>query len=896
MASRRKPTSLPTRRPRTSATPGPAGLREQLAATARILRALASAPGNLQAVLDAVAEQAARVCGATDSLIHRLDGDRLRLMAHHGPIRTVLEQGDTMPLTRDSVAGRAVLERRTVHLPDIETAAVEYPTSFQISRHGGHRTMLAVPLVTEERVLGVIAIRRSEVREFTAGQIAALESFADQAAIAIGHARLFQEVTEALERERATGAILRVIASSPTMVDPVFDAILDSALSLCASPVGNLFLFDGEAFRLVARRGLPSALVEAWQRPQRYGPHTALARAVAECQPVQIVDMMADPAYEEREPLRVQAVELMGGRTALCVPMLKDGTPIGVIGIWRREVRAFSENQIQLLSTFADQAVIAIENVRLFQELEARNRELTEALERERATSEVLRAISASPTAVEPVFETILASAMRLCDVPVGLLFLYENEALRLVADRGAPATFTEPLRAPRQLSQVSPGVGLARTVADRRPIQVLDTMDDPAYAEGTRARLATVELLGARTVVWVPMLREGEPVGVICTWRREVRAFTDAQINLLTTFAAQAVIAIENVRLFQELQTRNRELTEALEQQTATAEILRVISSSPTALQPVLDAVAESAARVCGATDSHICLLEGDGLRIAATHGEHWSPSVAVGTLITATPASVAGRAVCERRTLHIDDLDALPETEYSETRARIRRAHSRAGTTLVVPLLREGAPLGAIVIRREVVQPFSVRQIALLETFADQAVIAIENVRLFTELEARNRELTEALEQQTATSEILRVISRSQTDVQPVFDAIVRSAARLCDGVFGGLYRFDGELIHLVAAHNLSPDALEAARQIFPAPLTRELSAGRAILDRAVIHIPDVESDQEYKRSLTRVVGARSLLTVPMFREGHPVGTINVARAGPGPFSPKQIELLRR
>ena len=270
--------------------------------------------------------------------------------------------------------------------------------------------------------------------------------------------------------------------------------------------------------------------------------------------------------------------------------------------IWRREVRAFSESQIQLLSTFADQAVIALENVRLFTELAARNRELTDALERERATGEVLGAINASPTAVEPVFETILASAMRLCDVPVGLLFLYENEALRLAAHRGAPATFTERIRTPRSLSQLSPGVGLARAMADRRPIHVLDTLADPAYAEGTRARAATVEALGARTIVWVPLLREGEPVGVICTWRHEVRAFTDAEINLLVTFAAQAVIALENVRLFTELGARNRELTEALEQQTATAEILRVISSSPTDLQPVMDAVAENAARVCGA------------------------------------------------------------------------------------------------------------------------------------------------------------------------------------------------------------------------------------------------------------------------------------------------------
>jgi hypothetical protein len=318
MASRRKAPSRPARRPRTSAAPGPAGVRAQLAATTRILRALADAPGNLQAVLDAVAEQAARVCGATDSVIHRLDGDGLHPLAHHGSISLGIKIGDIFPITRDAAAGRAALERRTIHIPDVEAAAAEYPASLQISRQGGlHRAILAVPLVSEERTVDVIVIRRSEARPFTAVQIAALESFADQAAIAIGHARLFQEVTEALERERATGAILRVIASSPTTVDPVLDAILDSALSLCASPVGNLLLYDGEAFRLVAHRGVPGAVVEALQRPQRHGPHNGSTRAVTECRPVQILDMMADPAYEERDPIRLKTVELLGTRTAL---------------------------------------------------------------------------------------------------------------------------------------------------------------------------------------------------------------------------------------------------------------------------------------------------------------------------------------------------------------------------------------------------------------------------------------------------------------------------------------------------------------------------------------------------------------------------------------------------
>jgi transcriptional regulator with GAF, ATPase, and Fis domain len=266
--------------------------------------------------------------------------------------------------------------------------------------------------------------------------------------------------------------------------------------------------------------------------------------------------------------------------------------------------------------------------------------------------------------------------------------------------------------------------------------------------------------------------------------------------------------------------------LSEALERETATSEILRVIASSPTDLQPVMDTVLQNAARVCDATDSHLCLFEGDSLRIVANHGERQSLSVAVGTLISSTPVSVAGRAICERRTIHIEDLEALPETEYPETRARIRRAQARSRTNLVVPLLREGAPLGAIVIRREVAQPFSATQVALLETFAAQAVIAIENVRLFTELQKKralaeaHANVTEALQQQTATADILKVISSSPPNVQPVFEAIAESAARLTHALFGGTFLVADGMLSLAATHT-PDDVADAFRRSYPIPL---------------------------------------------------------------------------
>jgi GAF domain-containing protein len=897
MASRRKVSSRTTRKARTSATPGTAGVREQLAATIQILRALASAPGNPQTVLDAVAEHAARVCGATDSVIHRLEADGLHPVAHHGPIRLGLTLGATFPLTRDAAVGRAVLERRTVHVPDIEAAASEFPTSFQLSRRSGQRTILAVPLVSEERSLGVIVTRRTEARPFTADEITALESFADQAAIAIAHARLFQEVTEALERERATGAILRVIAGSPTSVEPVFDAILDSALRLCASPVGTLFLFDGELFRRAAYRGVPHELAEAVQRPQQFGPHTGVFRAVAERQPVQIMDMMADRAYEERDPLRVRTVELLGGRTLLAVPMLKNQTPIGAIVVWRREIQAFSDSQIQLLSAFTDQAVIALENVRLFTELQERNRALaeahaqvTEALEQQTATAEILKVISSSPTNVQPVFEAIAESAVRLTNAFFGATFLVDAGMLRLAAlhaPEGGNEAFERSYPIPLDENTVT-----TRVAREGIVVNISDVDLEPTLPEAQRQR---ARLLGGRSMLIVPMVRDGQTIGMIYTARRAVGAFTEKQVTLLQTFARQAVIAIENVRLFTELEARNRELTESLGQQTATAEILRVISRSPTDVQPVFEAIVHSSAKLCDAYDAWVARVEENGIRVVAHHGPIALP-VDVVPIIRGT---VAGRTVIERRTIHVADVQAEHD-EYPEGSALGRLVGSR--TTLSAPLLREGVPIGVIHLRRMEVRPFTDTQVRLLETFADQAVIAIENARLFTELETRNSELTEALEQQTATAEILRVISSSPTHLQPVMEVVADSAARFCGAPNASIWRLEGESLRLVAVHGVMPAALSIGTMI---AATSRGVMGRAVRDRTSIHVEDILAltESEFPDTMERLrearaqggVPARTMLATPLLREGAPIGVIFLRRSEVQPFGDKQIQLAK-
>jgi GAF domain-containing protein/anti-sigma regulatory factor (Ser/Thr protein kinase) len=677
------------------------------------------------------------------------------------------------------------------------------------------------------------------------------------------------ELAQALERERAIGAILRAINQSSTSAEPVCEAILEHAQRLCASPVGLLFLYDGAAFRLVAHRGAPAAFTEPRRVVHRAGPHTGLGRAVAERRPIHIVDILEDRAYTERDPARMDTVRLLEARTGIWLPLLRDGIPIGVLVFWRQEVRPFTAEQIDLLVTFADQAVMAIENARLFHELQARNRELT-------ATAEVLRVISSSPTSVTPVFERIVRSAAHVCEAADATLSVVEGREYRIAAHHGPI-----PLRPVGSRFAVGPGTVMGKSILEVRALHVDDLSTADEFPEGRALALE----LGQKATLCVPLLREGTAIGTIMLRRSEARRFSDEQVMLLQAFADQAVIAIENVRLFQELQARNRELTESLEQQTAMAEILRVISSSPTDLQPVLDVMVRRAVKLCDADFSTVAELDGDVIRLRASHG--FSAEAAASLRPSFDPEAPSAVAIREHTIIHVPDAEATPFRRFL-----LGRGYR---SFLAVPVLREGNAIAAIGVGRQASGPFSGRQIALLQTFADQAVIAIENVRLFQELQARNRELTESLEQQTATGEILRVISSSPTDLQPVFDAIADSAVRLCDAVFCGVFRFDGDVVHFVAQHGMTPSGVAMMRETYPMRLDSRYTSSRAILRREVIHVPDLLEDPDYPAGRARLAGWRAMLAVPMMRQGQPMGVINVVRARPGPYSDKQVELLK-
>jgi signal transduction histidine kinase len=356
---------------------------DQLAATSEVLRAISNSRSDPAPVLKAVAEHAARLCDADISQIFQIDADFLRVVASHGPIPSRL-RGEALRISRGSVTGRAVIDRRTIHVDDLSAQLdKEFPDAKPHAGLWGHRTTAATPLLREQTPIGAIFIRRTEVRPFSEQQIAVLETFAAQASIAIEQVRLVRsleernaQLSQALDREAATGEILQVINRSPTVAEPVFEAILGNALRLCGAHLGTLFLFDGESFRLVAHRGAPAEWVERRRTPLRPGPQTGLARAVTERRPVHIIDVTADRAHAEHDRTRLETIELLGARSGIWVPMLKEERAVGVITMWRREVQAFTDSQIDLLVTFAAQAVIAIENVRLFRELQEKSAQL----------------------------------------------------------------------------------------------------------------------------------------------------------------------------------------------------------------------------------------------------------------------------------------------------------------------------------------------------------------------------------------------------------------------------------------------------------------------------------------------------------------------------------------
>jgi signal transduction histidine kinase/putative methionine-R-sulfoxide reductase with GAF domain len=733
---------------------------EQQTATAEILSVISSSPTDVQPVFEAIVRAGVPLFnGAAVAVCRPQDGVVQLLAIAEGDAELTAGWGTRFPfpLSRGYMHGAALLDGRVVDVPDVAHAPEQFAVGARNFLGSGYRAVTIAPMMRGGSAIGAISVVRAQAGPLTERQFGLLQTFADQAVIAIENVRLFNETREALEKQTATAEILRVISGSPTSTQPVFEAIGERAMRLCAGDYGYLFTFDGEWIRLGVAAGVTQQGIEAIAAhfPARPDSGSMTARTIRTGEVVNVADVLADPAY----PLSA-AARTADFRSVLGVPMKRQGQVVGAIMVARVTVGQFGEHEVDLLQTFADQAVIAIENVRLFNETK-------EALEHQTATTDVLQVISGSMADATPVFEKILDRCERLFGASdLGVFLVAEPDTLSVGACRGGFAEWV-PHTYPRPLA----GTMSERVIHNGRLMEwpdVAEAIDVPDYI--TRV----VRERGNFSVAVAPLMWEGRGIGTIDVMRKPPRPWSEKEQALLATFADQAVIAIQNARLFNE--TR-----EALEQQTATAEVLQVISSSVADTRPVFDKILRSCERLFAGDEVGIMLAGDDGqLHFGAQGGANpWQG------MRERLPAPLEGSATAlsirERRVLHYTHV--LTDPEVPPVLRTLASGRGFDYSIAMAPMLWEGRGVGSIFVTRAPPSPFSTKDLELLKTFADQAVIAIQNARLFNEIQDKSRQLEIANQHK---SEFLANMSH---ELRTPLNAIIGFSEVLLERMFGEL-----------------------------------------------------------------------------------------------------------
>ncbi len=858
---------------------------ERQTATAEILEVIASSPDDVQPVFDAIAESAQRLFMAHAAVVTRVAGDMLQLAA----LTVTNEAGNETtrglfprPLSFPSLHSRAVLTATPAFSADFETDPGIPLKLKEHARARGFRSMLSVPMLREGVPIGSISVNRREPGPFTDHQINLLQTFAAQAVIAIENVRLFRETKEALEQQTASAEVVQTISNSVADATPVFESIVASARRLIASERAALFIIPGDGLiHCMAVLG-PGADAFKVLYPVPLEQSSA-PTLMAERRQLCYLDAARD-AQAPASTRRTAAASPAGSYSIAMTPLLWQGEVIGTLNVTRLPGIAFNDKELGLLRNFANQAVIAVQNARMF-------RETNQALERQTATAEILKVIASSPDDVQPVFDAIAQSAQRLFGAHTGAVTRVVGDMLHLASitamtEAGREATlavFPRPLSFP-SLHSRAVLTGIPAFSADfETDMEIPLKMKEVARARGFRSMLC------------VPMLREGVAVGAISINRREPGSFTDHQIQLLHTFADQAVIAIENVRLFNETKV-------ALEQQTATSEVLQVVAQSMADAQPVFDKILESCGRLLRGTGQALNLLdENNTLHLVANRvtPEYLDGTVSDAQLdairdlgTTAYPIQLSAKEAAWMRrgkgVYHFTDVLNDPKAGPSARAPALAIGFSYA--QMGATMFAGDRCIGSIVVNRNVGDGFSAKEQALLATFADQAVIAIQNAKMF-------KETQEALERQTATAEILKVIASSPDDVQPVFDAIAKSSNRLLGGYSTMVSRIVDDVLHLVGFTSTNAEGDAALQATFPSPLAA-FPFGDAIGRGESPLITDTEDTNGVPvqlRDLARARGFRSMLFCPLLRDKTAVGVVSVTRKEPGLFAPHQVTLLQ-